>query len=93
MAPPAAAGGPPIRATGPNILGYPVGYSNHGLSALDLDQDLGGFPRIGALTNMAASVIVPLYVIATSGTAGNQVWDPTKVGSDGDALGGVTLPD
>ena len=96
VAPPAAAGGPPIRATGPNILGYPVGYSNYGLSALDLDQDLGGFPRIGGLTrpDVFASVIVPLYVIATSGTAGNQVWDPDGGGfnPDDDSLGGVTLP-
>ena len=94
VAPPAAAGGPPIRTMGPNILGYPVGYNNHGLPALDLDQDLAGFPRVGAITGptMSASVIVPFYVIATSGTAGNQVWDPTKAGADDDALGGVTLP-
>ena len=94
VAPNAASGGPNIRATGPNILGYPVGYNNHGLSALDLDQDLGGFPRIGGVTgpNMSAVVTVPLYLVATSGTAGNQVWDPTTGPTDDDALGGVTLP-
>ena len=94
VAPNAASGGPNIRATGPNILGYPVGYNNHGLAALDLDQDLAGFPRVGGITGptMSASVIVPLYVIATSGAAGNQIWDPTTAGLDDDALGGVTLP-
>ena len=94
VAPDAASGGPPIRATGPNILGYPVGYNNHGLSALDLDVNLDGTPRVGAIAGptMSASVIVPLYVITTSGVAGNQVWDPTTGPDDGNALGGVTLP-
>ena len=94
VAPDAASGGPTIRATGPNVLGYPVGYNNYGLSALDLDVDLNGTPRIGAITGptMSASIIVPLYVFSTSSTAGNRVWDPTTGPNDENALGGVTLP-
>ena len=94
VAPNAASGGPNIRATGPNVLGYPVGFNNHGLPPIDLDVPLAGGRRVGGITGptMAASVIVPLYVIATSGAAGNSVWDPTAVGADDDALGGVTLP-
>ena len=94
VAPRAASGGPNVRATGPNVLGYPVGYDNRGLSVLDLDWDVGGQPRTGGITGltMSASVIVPLYVIATTGVVGNQVWDPTTAGADDVALGGVTLP-